>query len=181
MPELPFEEDPGLEMLSADAVDEISADDALDAAEASALEDPDLVAEPEETPIPFGRSWAFDYGRQRFVRVGGSPAEVRGSSALGEWLKAMLHTAVGAHPGFTTFGLDAPDDWIGVVDPTPALATFERRFREGALAHERIVDVTDVVISRAPDSQTIVLERLTVITDEAEAIQYQDIVAVPEA
>lgn len=79
--------DPAFQMLPVEA-EPVSAEEALDAAEDSALEDPLAIEAEPENPVPFGRTWKWDEDRGRFVRGEGGP---RGVDSIGlpfEWTLA---------------------------------------------------------------------------------------------
>lgn len=176
MPETFSNTDTSLELLPVEDEDLISAADQLTAAEASVSDQPfapDTTV--QETPIPFGRSWAWDAEEERYVRLGTSPAEVRGRDALREWIYAALRTAQGVHPIFSDeYGIEDPDDWIGLLDPTDALETFEPRAEEALKQHDRIEGVDELQAEFDPSTGVITLEDLVVITDEAEAVPLSD-------
>jgi hypothetical protein len=180
MPET-FTDNPSFELLPAEDEDLISAADQLEAAEASITDDPfgdDAAA--EEPSIPMGRSWAWDPISERYVRQGTAPAEVRGRDALREWIYAALRTAQGVHPLLPDdYGIEDPDDWIGVVDPADALSTFEPRALEALVQHDRIEDLDDLTARFDPSTGTITISDLIVITDEAEAVPLTDIELTP--
>jgi hypothetical protein len=166
------ENDADFELLPVAAGEALDADTALDAAEASVLDDPLRTTEPEDPPIPYGRTPAFDFASGRFIRVGdGATPWVSGRDALRQWFGAMLATGRGACPIFSDeFGIENPDDYIGGVDPDPELATLEDRLREGVQGHDRIEDIDDFEVSYDPSEGVITLLDLTIITDEQEAV-----------
>lgn len=177
-----FPEDAGFSLIPASDEDLISADAQLAAAETSVTDDP-FSAAPTQTPqIPFGRSWAFDRVTGRFIRIGGQPAEVRGVDALQEWIRNALATAQGACPIFSDdFGMEDPDDWIGVADPTDALSTFEPRAKEALRQHDRIVDLDLVSPEYDPSTGIITIDNINVITDQDDAVPLQDFEVAPSA
>lgn len=170
MPEA-FSED-SAELLPIEDEDLISAADRVAAAEASFLDDPfGPQASSEDPPIPMGKSWAWDAGRERYVREGTAPLEVQGRDALKEWCGAALRTAQGVHPIFSdAFGIEDPDDWIGLADPADALATFEPRAADALTVHDRIEELDDLTASYDPSTGVISIEDLVIVTDEAEAV-----------
>ena len=175
-----FTADPGFTMVPADTADFVTADDELDAAEAALLEDRFALEGEGPAPVPFGRTWAFDWSAGRFHRVQASPIEVRGEAALREWLQASLHIAAGAHPILPeTIGMEAPNDYLGSVDPTEALADFEQRLVEAWTQHDRVVEVTDVELLHDPRQGIIFMTSATVVTDQDESIELQDLVIGP--
>lgn len=167
---MPEEDD--FELLPVALGEVLDADTALDSAEASVLDDPLALSEPESPPIPYGRTPAFDFDTGRFVRVGdGATPWVHGRDALRQWFGAMLATGRGACPIFSDeFGMENPDDYLGGVDPEPELATLEDRLREGAQFHDRVEDIDDFEVEHDPAEGVIALKDLTIITDEQEAV-----------
>lgn len=166
-----FASESGLSLIPTDDEDLLAANDQLAAAEASISDD--IFATPTTAPakIPFGRSWAWDRDRERYVRQGSAPAEVRGRDALRQWIYAAARTAQGVHAIFSDeYGMEEPDDWIGVLDPSDALETFEPRFREAVLQHERIEAVDQMTPKFDPNTGIITVADLVIVTDEAEAV-----------
>lgn len=179
MAEETFPQDVGLELIPSGDEDLVSADDQLLAAEASLLDDP-FATPTEAPPIPFGRSWAFDRTTGRYMRSGTAPLEVRGVGALREWIYNALATAQGRHEVFSDeFGIEDPDDWIGLVDPTDALSTFEPRARDALRQHDRIEDLDEVNASFDPTTGTITVNNFLVITDQADAVPLDNIELTP--
>lgn len=163
--------DASFQVVPAGDEDLISGDQQLAAAEASLADDPLSTVATETPPIPFGVTWAWDRERERYVRFGAAPAEVRGVSALREWIYNALATAQGVHPIFSDeFGIEDPDDWIGLADPTDAIATFEPRAQEALLQHDRIEELDDLVISFDPSTGIITIPNIVVITDQTDAV-----------
>lgn len=175
-----FTSDTSFEAVPADDQDLVSPDKQLAAAEASILDDPLASTATETPPIPFGRTWAWDRERERYVRLGTAPVEVRGAAALREWIYNALATAQGVHPIFSDeFGIEDPDDWIGLVDPTDAISTFEPRAREAILQHDRVEDLDDLTPSFDPSTGTITIPDIVVITDQADAVPLAQIELKP--
>jgi hypothetical protein len=155
-----------------------SSSDQLDVAASGALEG--VVAPgPEDAPIPFGRTWSFDFEAGRFNRVGGAPAELTGADSLKVWLEAATRTALGAHPIFTSFGMENPEDVIGTVDATEALSDLEERLRDAILVHDRVADMEDVIASVNPDQGVVSIDTLTVITDQEDNVALLDVNFTP--
>lgn len=112
--------------------------------------------------------------------IGGAPIETRGTDTLRQWMFAALHTAQGAHPVFPpSFGIEDPDDWIGGVDPTDALSTFEPRANDALTQHDRVEEVDDITAEYDPDEGVISIEDLVVITDEQEAVPLTEVELTP--
>jgi hypothetical protein len=143
----------------------------LDAAEASVLDDPFAATETDDPPVPFGRSWAFDYDNGRFFRSAGAPAETRGVSTLVEWINATMRTAAGAHPIFPPeIGIERPEDFLGAADPTEALSDFEDRLRTALLAHDRIQDVREFEADIDFSKGIITVTNLLIVTDQEDVV-----------
>jgi len=167
-----FSDSPDLELIPASQAEVIDADTALDAAEASALDDP-LATTPIEPPaIPFGRTAPFDYTTGRFVRFSdGAIPWVSGKAALREWVYAALQTGRGGSPLFDDqFGFERLNDIIGSADPSEQMATLEGRLRDCVTVHERVQDIDDYKAEHDPVRGVVEIEDLTIITDEAEAV-----------
>lgn len=167
-----FTDSADLELLPADQAEIITADEALDAAEASVLDDPLTAAAAEAPVIPFGRTAPFDYAKGRFVRLGdGAIPWVSGDAALREWTYAALQTGRGGCPLFDdNFGFERPNDFLGAVDPTEQMATLEDRLRDCVTIHDRVQDLDDYEAEHDPRSGVIEIEDLSIITDEAEGV-----------
>jgi hypothetical protein len=143
----------------------------LDAAEASVLDEPFAAAEADDPPIPFGRSWAFDYDHGRFIRSAGAPAETRDVATLVEYVNAAMRTAAGVHPIFPPeFGIESPEDFLGGVDPTEALSDFEDRLRTALLAHDRIQDVREFEADVDFAKGIITVTNLLIVTDQEDVV-----------
>lgn len=156
-------------------------EDQLDAAELSALDDPLAVPAQPPTPVPFGRTWSFDYIRRRFVRTGYAPAEVRNYDALAQWLLSAWHTSAGAHPILPDdYGLVDADAWIGWADPTETLTDLQNDLTGAALQHDRVEDIDDVVVRWDPQEGIVTIDNMTVITDEEEALPLLEVDLSPE-
>lgn len=145
--------------------------DDLDAAEASALEDPlDLEAD-EEAPEPFGRTWLFDWEVGRFVRRGLSPVEVTGRQALQQWCLVAANTAWQGHAVFSDeFGVERPDSPLGLVgaEAITEASDWATRLREAWMVHERIVDVDGLEVELIDDA--IYVGPFVVVTDEDDQV-----------
>ncbi|MGH2939837.1 MAG: DUF2634 domain-containing protein [Solirubrobacterales bacterium] len=151
--------------------DSVDAETALEAAAESALEDAYAIPEPEDPPIPFGRTWAFDHDHGRFIRSAGSPAEVLGDNALIEYVQASLRTAAGVHPGLPpSFGIERPEDFLGAADPSEAISDFEDRARRGLRGHDRIRDVRGLEVDIDLSQGIVFVSNFLIITDQEEAI-----------
>lgn len=143
----------------------------LDAAEASVLDEPFAAAEADDPPIPFGRSWAFDYDKGRFIRSAGAPAETRDVATLVEYINAAMRTAAGVHPIFPPeFGIESPEDFLGSADPTEALSDFKDRLRTALLVHDRIQDVREFEAEVDLSLGIITVTNLLIVTDQEDVV-----------
>lgn len=162
--------------------DEVSAEDDLDAAVESALDNPYAATVAKDPPIPFGSTWAFDYQKGRFIRSAGSPAQVNGAAALVEYIQTSMRTAAGVHPIFPPdFGIVRPEDFLGAADPTEAISDFQDRLRTALLAHDRIEDVRDFEAEIDLAQGIITVTNLIIITDQAEVLPLAPFDVEPEA
>lgn len=174
METFPLEPDDAFELLPVEDED-VDVDEDLDAAVASALDDPFEIEPVSDPPVPLGRTWKFDWDLGRFRRHGERPAEARGEEALHEWLLGAAHTARGAHPIFSDeYGTDAPDAPIGAnaADVEEALSDYEERLREAWTQHDRVSDVVDLKISFDPTGDVVILEDVVVVLDEDERFRF---------
>jgi hypothetical protein len=146
-------------------------DEALDSAEAAIFDDPFAATVEGDPPVPFGKSWAFDYQNGRFYRSAGAPAETRGVASLVEYVQTAMRTAAGVHPIFPPeFGIRRPEDFLGSADPTEALSDFEDRLRTALLAHDRIEDVRQFEAQVDLSEGIITVTNLLIVTDQEEVV-----------
>lgn len=172
-------DDPAFSLVPLDDV--VGPEEALDAAVESLLDDPFSATVAKDPPIPFGRSWAFDHDIGRFIRSNGAPAEVVGVNALVEYVQAALRTAAGVHPTLPAdFGIERPEDFLGVADPTEALSDFLDRGRKALLAYDRIEDVRDFEAEVDLSLGIIFVTKLLIITDQEEAVPLAPFNVEPE-
>lgn len=175
-----FPANPDFQLLPVEDTDLISASEQLAAAEASITDNPFAQTTAGPAATPFGRSWQWDPTVERYVRLGTAPVETRGLDTLRTWIYAALQTAQSVHAVYpTAFGIENPDDWIGVTDPTDALVTFEPRANVALKQHERIREVDDLTAEYDPDEGVITIEDLVVITDEQEAVPLTEVELTP--
>jgi hypothetical protein len=151
--------------------EDITADDELAAAAASALAAGDPVPDEPEDVEPLGRSWLFDFQTRRMVRVGGSPAEVRGMDALKMRCLMALHVERFAHPVFSEdFGFDRLDDIVGMGNVEEAMADYEERFVEALEAVEGVASVQGVELDYDPTTGELHVGNWTIISDQGQAL-----------
>lgn len=172
---MPDAEDFGFTLLPADDEGVPPAVDAAAAADA-ALEDPLAIEAVPDPPVPFGRTYAFDYERRRLVRRGGAPVEVAGLSALVQWLLAAAYTARGAHAIYSpAFGTTRPDWPIGEIDVDERVADYENALREAWLVHDRVATVENFSADFDPTTGILTFS-VDVVTDEDERVPFRDVV-----
>jgi hypothetical protein len=180
---MPDAEDLGFEMLPPD--DEgVSAEADLEAAAASALEDAgaETAAEDEEPARPFGRTWVFDFGKGRFVRQGGAPAETRGAGALQMWCLMAVHSARYAHRVFSDdFGMEHPEDPMGRLLTDERVAEYAERLQEALLVHDRIVAVENFDAAFDPSQGVLLIRSFDVVTDDEDRIPFDGLTITVEA
>lgn len=175
MAEVPGADDLGFTLVPADD-EPVSADAELDAVEAEALAAAGVPAEGEDAPLPFGRSWAFDFERSRFVRQGGSPARVEGIEALKMWCLVAMSSARYAHAVFSEeFGMEGLNDSLGQLDPQEVVSDLEERIRGALMVHDRIMDVTDFSIVFDRTTGIVTVQRFSVVTDEEVELPFGDL------
>jgi hypothetical protein len=157
MADLPFPLIPSEEGLTADQDVEAAAAAALAPAEEAA----------EEAPIPYGRSWAFDFVNRRMVRRGDAPARVQDTDALIQWCLMAIYSVRYAHAVFSdNFGIEQPYDLLGLADPTPFVLDFENRLRAALTVHDRIVDIQNYEAEYDPAQGVLTIKHFDVVTDE---------------
>ena len=150
-------------------------DERVDAAEASALEDPE-AEEDDEGVLPFGMSWEFDFTAGRFKQGSTGPLRAYGEDALIQWCLMAMNSTRFAHDVFSeAFGVENMDDLIGSVMTSDIAEEFEARVRDALLVHDRITEVEDFAVTFDPASDTLYVDTFSVVTDEDEQV------AVPEA
>lgn len=166
-------EDPGFDLLPTDD-DEVPPEDDVDAAEAAALTEPDAEAElGEDAPMPYGRTWLFDFPAGRTQRQGAAPAETRGLGALRMWCLMAIYSARYAHGVFSDeFGMEHPEVPIGELPSDEAAADYGRRLEEALLVHDRVVAVENYKATVNPLEGVLEIETFDVVTDEDERIQF---------
>lgn len=174
METFPLEPDDAFELVPVDDED-LAVEDDVEAAAASALDDPFEAEAVAVAPMPLGKTWDFDWDRGRFRRHGRAPAEARGEASLIQWLTAAAHTARGAHPIFSDeYGTDRPDSPVGenAMMVEDALSDYEERLREAWTQHDRVSDVIDLKASFDPIDDVVVISDVVVVLDEDERVRF---------
>lgn len=153
-------------------------DDQVAAAVAGALAAPaSQTPVTPDPPVPFGRSWQFDFEQGRFIREGGSPAPTSGLfGGLVQWCLMAIHSARYAHPVFSdAFGMENPDDLIGEFADGEALADWQRHLVEALLVHERITSVENFDLDWDPSTGILTINSFDVVTDEDQRVSISDV------
>ena len=141
----------------------ISPDVALDAALAPVEE-----IETIDAPVPFGRTWRFDFQDGQFVRDGGAPQVVYDLDTLIVWVEKTLRTAQLAHPIYgDDYGVPEPFELIGQAPDEHELSAHEEAITSALLFHDRIMAVEDFEFSQDPFEETLQVS-FTVQVDVAE-------------
>lgn len=145
----------------------ISPDLALDAALAP-VEDIE-----NEAPVPFGRSWRFDFLTGQFVRDGTRPKSIYELDTLIVWVEKTLRTAQLAHPIYDDdYGVEEPYELIGTTLDGQALSGYQEAIETALLYHDRIVAVENFSFSQDPFEETLQAS-FTVIIDAAPPLEPQ--------
>lgn len=149
---------------------ELSSDDELDSALGG--EEVEESLETEATPLPYGRTWVFDFNTNRFVRYGSAPAEAWGKDALRMWCMTALHTMRGAHPILDDeFGIEDPYSLIGHPDSAENQSIWESDVRDALLQHDRILDVTDFVFEHNELADYLDVS-FVIVTDDEDRVEF---------
>jgi hypothetical protein len=145
----------------------INPDLQLDAALAPVVDtDPDA-------PIPFGKSWRFDFVAGQFVKDGTAPQETYELDSLIMWIEKTARTARYAHPIYSDqYGVEEPDALIGQQADDALLSAYEDGLTEALLVHDRIVAVEGFGFSQDPFDE-VLYASFTVIVDGAPPLQTQ--------
>lgn len=143
------------------------------------IEDDDLVLTGDE-PTPVGRSWAFDFQRQRFMRSPRShgPLETQGIITLRFWIEKCLRTARGAHPIHDEdYGMEHPNRIYGRPLRETQGMDLEQRIRDAVTFHPRITDITDFTTAFNPDEEYLACS-FTVLLDDETTLEVTDLALV---
>lgn len=124
---------------------------------------PTVVVDDSEPP-PLGKSWAFDFGSEQFMRSRGVPLETRGAQTLLGWIDKCLHTARGALPVHPPgYGLVRPDRFFGAPIDELSAQELEEEFKDALTFHPRIADVVNLTLET--DDQGGAWVSFIVVTD----------------
>lgn len=161
----------------------VSADEALDAAEQSAMEDPLAIEAQPVRPVPLGRTWRWDEERGRLMRgEGGAPIEVRGEETLQEWIRMTANINAGVHAIYPPhIGIENLDEYIGLADPREAVSDYEEELRTALVeGHERIAEVDEFEIDWDPAEGVLIIPAFDVILEDGEAVTIPSFPVQPE-
>lgn len=127
-------------------------------------------------PIPFGKTWQFDFERGQFTHTGSSPTVVTGFSALEEWCQMAIHSARYAHEVFSdVFGMDEPDDLIGNFAIGEALADWQAALVDALMVHDRITSVENFDMVWDPSTGILTINSFDIVTDEDARVTVSDV------
>ena len=151
-------------------------DDDLAAAVAGAVAVPTSVRPVSPpTPLPIGTSWEFDFELGQFVHSGMAPQTAAGLfGALEQWCLMAIHSARYASVVFSDdFGMEMPDAPIGRLPSAETLADWRQNLTEALLVHDRVTSVENIDLAWDPSGSVLVVNSLTVVTDEAATVTIQ--------
>ena len=133
----------------------------------------DFIEIPQDAPLPFGKSWGFDFGQGRFNRYGTGPVETTGLHTLRHWIEKALSTERFAHTVYSDdFGIENLTDVIGSQHSPEVWADIESRIRDTLSIHDRITNIEDFEVVHDP-MQEYVEVNFTVVTDTEELLEFE--------
>jgi hypothetical protein len=133
-----------------------------------AIDTDDLIVQEEEPP-PLGKSWSFDFQRNRFQRTeqAHGPQATSGLRTLEAWIEKCLRTDRGAHPVHSdAYGVDDPFGMIGHPVESALPDDYPDRVTRALLAHPHIADVRRFRSEFDPDDDVLLVSFLVVLLDE---------------
>jgi hypothetical protein len=146
----------------------INPDLALDAALA-----PTVTVDPD-APIPFGRSWRFDFTAGQFIYDGTAPQETYEMDTLIVWVEKTCRTALFAHPIYSDqYGVEITD-LIGMQVDDELLSGYQNAITQALLVHDRIVSVQDFSFNQDPFDEGLYAS-FTVVLDTAPPFEAQPV------
>jgi hypothetical protein len=144
----------------------INPDLALDAALAPVEDDQ------PDAPLPFGRSWRFDFIAGQFVREGTVPQVTYELDSFVGWVEKTLRTAQQAHPIYSdSYGVDQPGV-IGEMASDELLGDYQDAAIEALMVHDRVVSVEEFSFNQDPFDEGLYVS-FTVMLDAAPALEPQ--------
>ena len=131
----------------------------------------DGIPTEELDPVPYGKSWAWDFSNGQFLKYGSQPAQTNGLDTLKTWINKTMLTARAAHIIYDdTYGVDEPDSLIGNGFDASAQNQWSENVRESLLEHDRISDVVDFVFVEEGEYLEV---SFSIITDEDDQIDIE--------
>lgn len=126
-----------------------------------------------DAPIPFGKSWRFDFLAGQFVRDGTAPQATYELDSLIMWIEKTIRTARYAHAIYSDqYGIEEPDAIIGEQIDADQLAAYEDGITEALMVHDRIVSVEEFNFSQDPFDE-VLYASFTVTVDVAPPLEAQ--------
>lgn len=148
-------------------------DEDLSAAVESALSNARQVT--DDTPVPLGKTWRFDYGLRRFVRRGFSPAEVTDLDCVAQWCMLALRVErLGYSAIFDDeFGMERAEEPVGLLVGNAQLSDLASRMTAALLRHDRVTSVEDVVMHVEGDA--VIIDSLKILVDGTAVTSVSDL------
>jgi hypothetical protein len=126
-----------------------------------------------DAPIPFGKSWRFDFIAGQFIRDGSAPQATYELDSLIMWIEKTARTARYAHPIYSDqYGVEEPYGLIGQQADDALLSAYEDGLTEALLVHDRIVAVEGFGFSQDPFDEALYAS-FTVVVDAAPPLEAQ--------
>jgi hypothetical protein len=138
-------------------------------ADFQAVTSPPEIVVVQEQPPPIGRSWSFDFPRQRFRDAFGAhaPLTTNGVATLVQWAEKCLQTTRGAHPIHPPgYGLRDRTALIGHTVNGAPVAELESRIREALTFHPRIADIDDFAYDFDTVADEYIAVSFTLVLDD---------------
>lgn len=144
---------------------------AVDAAVENVLAGGVPAAADPDPPVPIGKTWKFDFETGQFVRNNKSAVAVYGVLSLAVWAEMAIRTPRYGYAVFDDdFGMEHPEDPIGLVDPEIEISDYEGRMRNAVIIHDRISEVQVVDGEYDPSTGILTAGTLGIVTDEEEHV-----------
>lgn len=159
------------------AEDEFDAEDPLDLSEP--LDDSDLLAIEDEVPPPPGKSYAFDFSRQAFMRRGSGVMPTYGMDTLRQRLQKILVQPRDAAPVAPDgYGLENAGAPYGLQSEELAASDLQRRIEEALLFDPLVAAVEDFELEVEPTSDVALVSFTVVLipTEDGDTQEPQEIV-----
>jgi hypothetical protein len=138
-----------------------------------------------DTPIPFGKSWRFDFIAGQFVKDGSAPQETYELDSLIVWIEKTARTARYTHMIYSDeYGVEGGiGEHIGEQLDEEMLSDYEDGLVDALMVHDRIVSVEGFDFSQDPFDE-VLYASFTVIVDyapplEAQPLEFSNIPLTP--